>query len=197
MCLALTLLYYIISAIQYWISDYMITVLKQEEAVVFVCFAFISITGPILGIVVGGNVGTKLGGFNTRRSMRMTCALAPLAIFSAVPIPFVDSFAVVAALVWFLLFAGGFILPSCISVMLNQVAKDQKTAANSVGNFFFNILGYLPAPFLYGFIYDMGEGGNARVAMGFIMFTPILAIAFLWASMFFILRDFKDPEEEE
>ena len=45
MCLALTLLYYIISAIKFWISDNMIKVLKQEEAVVFVCFALISITG--------------------------------------------------------------------------------------------------------------------------------------------------------
>ena len=29
--------------------------------------------------------------------------------------------------------------------------------ANSVANFSFNLLGYLPAPMLYGFFYELGE----------------------------------------
>lgn len=124
MGMSLTVLYYVIAGIQYWISDYMITVLKQEETVVFSSFAFISVTGPVLGVVVGGNVTTCLGGYNSKRSMKTTCILGVLCIFSAFPVIFLDNFIAVAVLVWLLLFSGGCILPSMTGIMLNQVEKD-------------------------------------------------------------------------
>ena len=102
----------------------MITVLKQEETVVFSTFAFISITGPVLGVVCGGNVTTCLGGYNSKKSMKATCILGFLCIFSAIPVIFLDSFITVAVLVWMLLFSGGCILPSMTGIMLNQVEKD-------------------------------------------------------------------------
>jgi MFS family permease len=60
---SITILFFIITGIQYWISDYMITVLKQEQTLVFICFGIISITGPVLGIVIGGNITNCLGGY--------------------------------------------------------------------------------------------------------------------------------------
>ena len=47
-------------------------------------------------------------------------------------------------------------------MMLNTVDGSQKTTANSLANLSYNLLGYLPAPFVYGAIYDAGEGGNSR-----------------------------------
>ena len=66
---SVSFLYYIITGLQYWMSDYMLVVMKQKEAVVFVSFGAISITGPVLGVVVGGNITTKLGGYSTRKSL--------------------------------------------------------------------------------------------------------------------------------
>ena len=80
-----------------------------------------------------------------------------------------------------------------------RVEKDQKTTANSVANFCYNVFGYLPAPFIYGLIYDMGEGQNARIAMGFIMFTPFVAVPLCWLSCYFIVKNDllpKDGQEE-
>ena len=31
-----------------------------------------------------------------------------------------------------------------------------------MANLSYNLLGYLPAPFVYGAIYDSGDGGNSR-----------------------------------
>lgn len=102
----------------------MITVLKQEETVVFSTFAFILITGPVLGVVVGGNITTCLGGYNSKRSMKATCIIGFLCVFSAFPVIFMNNFIAVAVLVWLLLFSGGCILPSMTGIMLNQVEKD-------------------------------------------------------------------------
>lgn len=77
------------------------------------------------------------------------------------PIPFIKDFRAVCALLWFLLFAGGFIHPSMTGVMLGQVKMTENTVCNPVANISYNALGYLPAPFLYGFVYDWGGTKNA------------------------------------
>ena len=53
-CMGLTAIYFIVTGIQYWISDYLITTLKFPESTVYVSFAIISITGPVFGVVTGG-----------------------------------------------------------------------------------------------------------------------------------------------
>ena len=78
----------------------------------------------------------------------------------ALPLPFLNDFDTFAGLIWFLLFFGGAILPSLTGVMLNTVNINQKTTANALANLCYNLFGYLPAPFIYGMIYDAGDGGN-------------------------------------
>jgi sugar phosphate permease len=120
-CLALTFLYYVITGIQYWVSNYLITELRQDEKVVFISFAIISITGPVLGVVVGGNVTTQLGGYNSKRALQLCIVASLLCLASALPTPFVDSFPIFVALLWFLLFFGGAILPCMTGIMLSTV----------------------------------------------------------------------------
>jgi len=189
LCGGLTGLYFVITGIQYWISDYMITHLQQPEEVVFTTFGIVSITGPVTGVVVGGNVTTKLGGYNSKRSLYLTCGIASLCLFCAVPIPFVTNFIAFVALLWLLLFCGGFILPSLTGIMLNTVEQHLKTTANSFANLNYNLLGLLPAPFVYGAIYDAGEGGNATQAMASLMFVPIIPVVTLLLAAYFLIKE--------
>jgi sugar phosphate permease len=107
----------------------------------------------------------------------------------AIPIPFLDNFVIIAALLWFLLFFGGAILPAMTGMMLNTVNGAQKTTANSLANLSYNLLGYLPAPFVYGAIYDSGDGGNSRQAMATLMFSPIISASTLMGAVYLITRD--------
>lgn len=61
--LALSILYFIISGIQFWISDYLRVVLEIEAHKVFVFFSFTCITAPTFGVIVGGVVIHSLGGY--------------------------------------------------------------------------------------------------------------------------------------
>jgi len=159
-CACLTGIFYILTGIQYWVSDYMINEMGQPESKVFITFGIVSITGPVVGVIVGGNITTALGGYTTKKSLYATVGMAYMTMFSAVPIPFVNSFEVVVALLWLLLFFGGAILPSCTGLMLNTVDITKKTTANSLANLSYNMFGTLPAPFIYGAIYDFGDGGH-------------------------------------
>ena len=93
----------------------------MDEQIVYVWFAIISITGPVLGAVVGGNVTSCLGGYNSERALNLTCFLALLCLISAAPIAFVEDYVVMFGLLWFLLFFGGSILPCMTGIMLNTV----------------------------------------------------------------------------
>ena len=76
----------------------MIAVLKVEPAKVWTTFGVVSITGPVLGVVVGGNVTTKFGGYTAYKSLYYSCAIATACLFCAAPIPYVTSFPVFIAL---------------------------------------------------------------------------------------------------
>ena len=88
-------------------------------------------------------------------------------------------YSTVVMLLWFLLFAGGFIVPCMTGIMLNTVRPNLRTSANSVANVCYNLLGFLPAPFIYGFIADTDNGNNKRLAMKLLMFMPIACVIFL------------------
>lgn len=72
MCIALSVLYYIIAGISYWISDYFLDVYKKDQATVYLAYGIVSITGPVFGIIIGGSITTKLGGFKSKKSLIIT-----------------------------------------------------------------------------------------------------------------------------
>ena len=62
------------------------------------------------------------------------------------------------------LFGGGFVLPCATGIMLNTVEDQLRTTANSIANIWYNLLGFLPAPYVYGMIADSGDGDNKTAA---------------------------------
>ena len=166
----------------------MISVLEVEETLVFVTFGIVSITGPVLGVVVGGNVTTAFGGCSAKKSLYLCCGIAAGCLFCAAPIPFMMNFPVFITLLWFLLFFGGFILPAMTGIMLATVDDHLKATANALANLFYNLGGYLPAPYVYGAIYELGEGNNSRMAMCTLMFSPIMSVVALFLASYFIVK---------
>ena len=159
LCVSITGLYYILAGIQYWVSLYMIEVLKVEKSLVFTTFGIISITGPVGGVIVGGIVITKLGGCEVPKALYISLAIAFACGMVAAPIPFVtgkDNYFLFCALLWLLLFAGGFMLGPMTGIMLAIVDDSLKTTANSVANLIYNLGGYMPGPYLYGIVYAYG-----------------------------------------
>ena len=74
-------------------------------------------------------------------------------------------------------------------IMLSTVDQNLKTTANSIANLAYNLGGYLPAPFVYGLIYDSGEGGHARTAMATLMLSPTISVVAYYLVGYFIIRD--------
>lgn len=77
-------------------------------------------------------------------------------------------------------------MPSVMGLMLNQVSENLKTTANSIANTSYNMLGFLPSPYVYGLISDIGDviGGNKRAAMKVNMTLPaIFSMLIVWHAL--------------
>lgn len=67
-CLSLSGLYFVVTGIQYWLSDYLIEVMNVDPDKAAVYFSLTCFTAPISGVIVGGFLTTHLGGYNDPRA---------------------------------------------------------------------------------------------------------------------------------
>ena len=165
MSTALTVLYFVLTGIQFWFSDYLITVINIDKSTVFDEFAIVSVTGTVFGVLAGGYISSLLGGYNSKKTMYYTCILAIFCFACALPIPYVNNknnIGVIMICLWFMLFASGFILPCMTGIMLNTVRPNLRITAMSLANICYNLLGFLPAPFLYELISSSRDGNNKQ-----------------------------------
>ena len=113
---AISSLYFVITGIQFWISDYLRTVLGQEKEKVFMSFALISITGPTSGVVIGGTILDRIGGYTGKGALDFCLFFGALACLSALPVPFLNNFMVICWLLWLVMFFGGALMPAVIGI---------------------------------------------------------------------------------
>ena len=106
------------------------------------------------------------------------------AILSALPIPFVDDKFSVIILFWLLLFFGAMVLPILTAVILSKVEPEIRPRANSIANLFYELLGYFPAPILYGFACQLEGGEESRAGMKLILFSILLMPVFIALAIF-------------
>ena len=70
-------------------------------------------------------------------------------------------------------------MPNLTGMMLNSVEEHLKTSANAISNMVNNVLGFLPSPYIYGAIADIGPtvGANKREAMIVNLLMPVMVAA--------------------
>jgi MFS family permease len=83
----------------------------------------------------------------------------------------------VSILLWFVLFFGGAMMPGLTGIMMVSVPPYLRAFGNSNGEIIKNILGYLPAPFLYGWFNSMfGERAGIKLIMYWGLWAPFLLL---------------------
>jgi MFS family permease len=126
----------------------------QDEKQRLFAFSLVCLSSPTLGLVIGGLIVDRLGGYS-RKSSVIFCLISSLfCIIPAIFIPFVDSLINYVCLLWLLLFFGAALIPPTQGIIIACLPKDIQGSGNSFSIFFFNLLGYFPAPFVYGFLKD-------------------------------------------
>lgn len=150
--LTLSTIYFIITNVQFWFSDYMELILKMDKEHVVMSFSLICITAPTTGALIGSVIINKLGGYNSVNTMPFCLFVGVLCGMMGMPIPFMDNAPLVLLLLWLAIFNGGMLVPILTSLMLSVVQPELRPQATAIANIFYNVFGYIPAPFIYGIV---------------------------------------------
>ena len=181
MAMAISTLYFITTGIQYWISDYLQVVLDIPAEETFYFYSFTCLTAPMMGLITSGIVFSYIGGYNSPKAFPLLFMAGLVSLVVSLPAPFANRRYTIYSLMWLLFFSGSFLLPTMTGIMLNSVKQNQRTTANSVATLCYNLFGFLPAPFIYGFVSTLGDNvkRSNRYALACIMFTSIITGLFL------------------
>lgn len=149
-----------IAAIQYWGTNYFIKALGANQKSAFIYFGLVAITAPLLGAVASAFVTDWLGGFASAKTLPVGFLVA-VSIFATSLFIVVEDHVITGILLfWVVLFNGALLLPIVIGVMLTKVEPEMRPAANSFANFMYNILGFFPAPLIYGLANELSDDPN-------------------------------------
>jgi hypothetical protein len=98
---------------------------------------------------------------------------------------FVSSEVLFSFLLTSILFFGGAIIPVIQGIMISSLKQDLRAAGNSISNIFQNLLGFLPAPFVYGIIYENTKNTQPKLAMIIILSYSLIGVIFIGLTMIF------------
>lgn len=172
-------MFFILTAIQYWTSDYLESVLQVDTGTIFYLLAASSITGPILGIILGGCLVQSLGGYEKKQSFLAISVLSFFGLASGAPLPFLNQPAVFLVFWWFFLFFGGTIAPTLYGILVSSVRPELRGIGNSVSNFFTHFLGFIQGPYVYGLIYESTKDQHPSLAYGVVIYYSLLSFFFI------------------
>ena len=175
----LVLLFLVISGLQYWITDYVVSVLGHSKETAFIIFIIVGALGPIVGVAFSGCIFDRIGGYHGRNTPMTFTILLCIAGFMAVLSVVTDNIYLMSAAILLQLLFGGFTVPVLTGYMIAQVPPNLRTLANSLANLFYNLLGFFPAPSIYGVVYQSTGSGTSRWGLISIQFFATLSVFIL------------------
>ena len=187
--LGMTSLYFIVTGIQFWITKYLIEILNTDPLIVNIIFSLISITAPLFGVLFGGTISDKYGGYkgkNETKAIQMCVAFGLVSFVFAFPLGFLFQIVYLSILLWTFLFFGATMIPIGTGVMISSVPKDCQATSSSISQLVFNLFGYFCSPMITGFIMDRFDDEKQGFIWG-------MRVVFWWviiALMFFIISYF-------
>lgn len=199
--LSLGSLMFVITGVQYWMTLYMLQVLKANNFEVVVAFSIICSTAPMLGVVTGSTLSDHMGGYKGKyrlNAIQLTLVFSVLAAIFAVPIGFVGNFLYVIPLLWMMMFFGAALYPIATGINISTQSRENQSAASSVSQLVFNIGAYF-APTLSAAIMDLFSDPVVGLRWGIrsIFSASILGLIFLIAAWVVCYKKHKVYEEEE
>jgi len=157
-------------------------ILKMDPSNVYITFAIVCISAPVLGVLFGGILIQRMGGYTDPKALDACYYISILALLSGILIPFLDNIPLFVVLIWLLLFFGGSIVPGLTGILISSASNRMKEVSNSITHLCYNLIGYLPSPVLYGLVCKYTGGASSRYGLHFIMCWSVFGVIFLYLS---------------
>ena len=160
---ALSCLYFCVTGLQYWGSDYMNRVLgvhSPEKRLLY--FSLICFSSPTIGVILGGYIVNYLQGFENIKVFDLCFILSILTFINAILSFLSRNILFFVIFTWITLLFGGAIMPTLTGIVITSLPQHLRASGNSFQLFIGTLFGYLPAPYIYGAIQDIFKDGGRR-----------------------------------
>lgn len=179
-----TIFLFISTFLQQWMKKYLTDVIKLTESQAEVSFVVTCVTAPLLGIIVGGIILQKVGGYQRISALYVVFVNCILCGILAIVAGFTTSITGAAIVFWVYLFFGAMVDPCIYGILLSTLPLEMKGSGYSLQYIAASIIGVSSAPFLYGFIHEHTKNSLPTLAMSICLSFPIFAAIL----MFLIIR---------
>ena len=199
--LGMASLYFIVTGIQFWITKYLIEILHIDPLIVNIIFSLISITAPLFGVLFGGTISDKYGGYkgkNETKALEMCVLFGLVSFVFAFPMGFLFQIVYLSVLLWTFLFFGASMIPIGTGVMISCVPKDCQATSSSISQLIFNLFGYFFSPMITGFVMDRFDDEKWGFIWGMrIVFWWVIIALTLFIISYFISYNNNKKEKVE
>ncbi|EUD67983.1 hypothetical protein C922_01595 [Plasmodium inui San Antonio 1] len=202
--LGMSNLYFVVTGIQFWITEYMSVVLLTEKMKIVTVSTLCFLTSPTSGVWFGGFVCDLFGGYkntNYSRTIKVATAFAISACIFGILSAHLNNFVFFSISLWLCLFTGSALVPVAVGMLLSCVNNHQKSLSSAVSQVIYNVFGWFSAPLLSGIIMDIMHKytNDNRLALkaGFtmILYSSFIGFLLLFYANFLDFSDRKDNDE--
>ena len=180
--LSISCLYYAVTGVQYWAGDYMNRILKvhsPQKRLLY--FSIICFTSPTLGVICAGySVNRLKHGYNNIRVYNYCFVLSIFTFVTGIISAFMSKVNLFILFTWLAFFFGGAIMPILTGIIITSLPQHLRASGNSLQLFFGTLLGYLPAPYVYGALEDYFDDGGKKSYFSnmFVLFLCVILLGY-------------------
>ena len=193
--LGISCMYFVVTGIQFWISDYMREIMDISSSKVYIIFSLVCITAPTSGVLLGGIFIQYLGGYTNKMALDVCFKISIIAAGCGIFLPLFDIPSVFVIFMWLLLFFGGSITPGLTGIMIASIPENKKEIGNSISQLFYNLIGYLPSPFIYGLVCKYTGGSKSKWGLVVLVFWGFLGVISLYIAKRYEFEDNDDNSD--
>ena len=191
--------YFGMGVIQYWGNNYLKNYMGVENKLSLFIFNVICVSGPTIGVIIGGILTQKLGGYTKRKTIYFALLLSIISSIISIFISKIKTdedilFCIIVCLYLFFLCA---MIPPEAGIILASLPLEHKGDGYTVTNFLLNLIGNTPCTFAYPFFKDYvyekynkqeKNGKNWPKAMNACMIYNFVGLGFILISTFFRMK---------
>ena len=177
---------FICCGIGFWLTDYLENILGEKNSYNrLYSYIIIIVIGPIIGMSLGGFIGSLTGGYEKKQSVLAIFILQSISSVISVFVPITDN---IYFFVLYLSFFSTFmatVVPLNTGLIIWSMPNNLKGFGNGISNLMTIILGKFPAPFLYGYLQYKLNKYNKKIGMISLMAFSFLGVIYLGLATFF------------
>ena len=199
-----TVAFFGMRVIQFYADKYMEFVLGVEQNLKFIYFGVLSVSGPILGVLIIGIIMQKIGGYGSRKGMVLIIMLNVIASLISITITISLNTFISLASCWIYLFCLAAITPLQGGLIIASLPQELKGNGYSINMFFLNAIGSFPSSYVFGLVCDFisdnydSSDMKYRTTMRIVMYYNFVGLLLISIAAFFrfkIKGDLKNKNE--